>query len=718
MSRNCKTLSFIVLSLGATVAACSDSGSGNTPSEAPPFVAITRVREVKKPGVSSSALSLRSVPGADSPTTFYLAISKKALHETWFLSAFLKQYFPGAAVNGAARSLGTRVVTFRERNGKVYVFDASNNYASSDAFDPALMIEAYPVVSADVASADGYVVVDPAAGLHRFGVTEAGNLVSNKQTTTPFKVDLAFSQHFRQLPDGATFEEIFTGSSSSPIPREDLRTDTGRTPNPLDAELERDALRASGTLGLSFRRYEESPSFAAMSPPDVPHYFTGDTHLERNTDTTQRRVARWAIHPGMRPIRWILSSDFTKVQQAYPEYDILGAVRRGITNWNEAFGFEALAAEVATEGDFLDDDDKNVIYFDADPRAGYAFANWRTNPNTGEIRGASVYFSAVFLAPAKASSAASSPQLTQWGAFEARGLCSMPVRAPANPSDKAAVEAEITHTILHEIGHTLGLRHNFKGSLVPPSSSVMDYLTAKDSVQRTVPGAYDRDALAYLYGLHPNARLPSQPFCTDEHVSADPECARFDATDDPLAKDAGPSYQAALVAYLKGGSFGDSETSTFLAVAKWLAGELPHDAAARTRRQDQKLQAWEYLLAPLRPGATSGATADRIDQMLLFTFKVLYDYEKSPPPPADDRLSPKIAQDASDVLIGAHDMALRRLAVIVLKKLQTEDADLKLIAARATIEGQRGVGPAAVAGNAKLDDLLARIDQATRPYYE
>jgi predicted Zn-dependent protease len=34
------------------------------------------------------------------------------------------------------------------------------------------------------------------------------------------------------------------------------------------------------------------------------------------------------------------------------------------------------------------------------------------------------------------------------------------------------VEDYVAGVVLHEIGHTLGLRHNFKGSLVPPSASV------------------------------------------------------------------------------------------------------------------------------------------------------------------------------------------------------------------------------------------------------
>jgi hypothetical protein len=40
--------------------------------------------------------------------------------------------------------------------------------------------------------------------------------------------------------------------------------------------------------------------------------------------------------------------------------------------------------------------DTNYILIDLDPSYGAAFANWRTNPNTSEVRGASVYFSSLW----------------------------------------------------------------------------------------------------------------------------------------------------------------------------------------------------------------------------------------------------------------------------------------------------------------------------------
>ena len=90
--------------------------------------------------------------------------------------------------------------------------------------------------------------------------------------------------------------------------------------------------------------------------------------------------------------------------------------------------------------------------------------------------------------------------------------------------------------VAHEVGHTLGLRHNFKGSLLPPSSSIMDYTSDAASIgeRRRTAGGYDIAAIQYLYGL--SAELPTQPFCNDQDADVvDPDCRRRDQGARPLS---------------------------------------------------------------------------------------------------------------------------------------------------------------------------------------
>lgn len=103
-----------------------------------------------------------------------------------------------------------------------------------------------------------------------------------------------------------------------------------------------------------------------------------------------------------------------------------------------------------------------------------------------------------------------------------------------------------TEMLEHELGHNLGLRHNFKGNLGAyengdkgsVSRSIMEYL-GRPYRHLSAIGLYDKMAISYGYrGVKPNHL---NWFCTDEDQGSDketllvasPECTKSDATSDP-----------------------------------------------------------------------------------------------------------------------------------------------------------------------------------------
>jgi hypothetical protein len=121
----------------------------------------------------------------------------------------------------------------------------------------------------------------------------------------------------------------------------------------------------------------------------------------------------------------------------------------------------------------------------------------------------------------------------------------------------------LKEVIMHEVGHTLGLRHNFKGSQLysyeemnsegfdgPISSSVMDYLPVNiafgEGVEQgpwttTTIGPYDMWAIAYGYSpgdtkaIMERANEPELRYATDEDTPGpDPMARRFDHAENPL----------------------------------------------------------------------------------------------------------------------------------------------------------------------------------------
>ena len=121
----------------------------------------------------------------------------------------------------------------------------------------------------------------------------------------------------------------------------------------------------------------------------------------------------------------------------------------------------------------------------------------------------------------------------------------------------------LKEVIMHEVGHTLGLRHNFKGSQLvsyeemnsegfegPISSSVMDYLPVNIAFGEeitqgpwttTTIGPYDMWAIAYGYTpgdtkeIMARANEPELRYATDEDTPGpDPMARRFDHGENPL----------------------------------------------------------------------------------------------------------------------------------------------------------------------------------------
>jgi hypothetical protein len=692
---------------------------------------------------TAASLSPSAVPSEHGDESFYLAIKRADLSRRYFLSAYLKQVYPGGIGGGAAMSLGVKVVTFRVQSGKLYVFDAGDGKASSDTFDPTLIVEAYPIIEdyspfQHLPGGEQYVLVDPAAGLNRFGVVS--DFFAGPKPVTPlhFQVDLSFLEHFRHIADGATFEQVFTGAVDDPA-----------NPDPNNARGPGNYYKISGTLGIALRSYREGEGFAPFSADSMnrEYYFRNDPLLVKNTGKYSQTVSKWNIHPGMQPIVWLYSNQFTDLQKQYPQYDIIGAVERGIERWNDVFGYRVLRAKMAAADDSFADDDKNYVIYDADPTYQFAFANLRANPNTGELRGATVYFNSIWAkladyyfyddpgagpsSPAPAPlPAAAHPQLRSlaWGDMLAKPECVLwatdafapdaqlesagaPV-APGKLTKKQKVESYITHVVLHEVGHTLGLRHNFKGSLVPlpAQNSVMEYLGPEDTVQggTDYPRPYDVDALKLLYGVSSDA--PVQPFCTDEDAAFDPDCAPFDRTEDPLNLVYLPQYRFQAIRFL----FGAFSGPTGATVDNWLRAGSPA----------QQKQAFDGLFAPILVSHSFGLKG-RVNQLAYHVLRQIY---VVPPaqrgvfvndPPGQGGVQAAMLVELKGNLLNSdkqRDFDTRREVVDILKQLQNQDAYLILSDAHKQIAAVRATLPDGQEA-ALTDELLAHIDAATHPYF-
>ena len=244
------------------------------------------------------------------------------------------------------------------------------------------------------------------------------------------------------------------------------------------------------------------------------------------------------------------------VENSTPK-EIVPAVVAGIENWNIAFeeaGFiNAVVAKIQPEDADWDaaDYDYNVVRWSSEPDGGLlGIGPSVSNPLTGEIISADVV----------------NKLLAVKIGYNYRKLYGY-------TEDNDPLMQYITNLTLHEVGHVLGLRHNFRGSyLYSPEeihnkeitgnslmNSVMDYdpiNVAPEGTEQgiffsTEPGIYDKWAIKF--GYTPNLSDEDREellresikkeltFGTDDEAMSypgnniDPRTKRYDMSNDPIS---------------------------------------------------------------------------------------------------------------------------------------------------------------------------------------
>jgi hypothetical protein len=357
---------------------------------------------------------------------------------------------------------------------------------------------------------------------------------------------------------------------------------------------------------------EADPKFVPRLADDrVGYFITARKRYGNDAAATpfERFIERWNLDNG--PITFYLTNEIPK------EYR--GTVRRGILAWNDAFAKvghpNAIVVKDPPAETGWDPDDARyttVRWITSDQPDFSAYSPHVSDPDTGQIIRAEVvidgeslrsikrgYVDRVqpaqrarsnayaladrVLAPGDADDAAPRSEectLEEDSVAQAALGSLMLARNPrATAADRERYAQEwLYSTVLHEVGHTLGLRHNFQGStaytyaqLHDPAftrahgttASVMDYTPANVAAlgERqadyfpTMLGTYDNWAIEYGYRTFPNVHRsadeaiplsriaarstePGHAYGTDEDataISIDPRIQRFDLSSDPLA---------------------------------------------------------------------------------------------------------------------------------------------------------------------------------------
>lgn len=536
----------------------------------------------------------------------WIELKPEDLNRAFFFSPKLATGIGEAGLFGGLMAGSPRIVEFRRLNNQVQLIAPNLAYTAAAgtptgravqaAFSPSLVTSA-PVASQPHPQRKSVLVELNALFL--------GDLLGIASTLDrSFRQGYAFDARNsaigkeRALPDAVSFE-VLGHYATARI----AQAQPGATVVPSTPMAVPDARSLFVTVYYALARLPEVPMTPRASDPRIGYFQSvrSDFSDDLARSPRQRFVNRWrlekkdpaaALSEPVKPITYWLDRSIPDKYR--------GAISAGILEWNKAFeriGFrDAIRVEVQPDDadfDTLDVNRASVRWMtNAAPSFG-AIGPSHVDPRSGEIVDADIGIESLssrnrrtertqVLAIASGADAHAAHDAADCtyadGATEQLGYALDVLEArgeldPGSLDTEAYVLAYLKDVTMHEVGHTLGLRHNFRASRVYDEAqlsdpaftaahaltgSVMEYAAVNlpapgqtgGTPFQTTLGPYDYWAIEYGYkplaAVDEAAELariaarsaePELAYGTDEDngLGIDPESLQFDLGDDPVA---------------------------------------------------------------------------------------------------------------------------------------------------------------------------------------
>lgn len=486
--------------------------------------------------------------------------------------------FTVSQIDGApapkGHSFASKIVTFKKRNQKLHLYESLAGQLASDDVSTKKLLASFDVVKTLDLSPYGlsnYVFFNFNSGMKLFFMKRSSFISDYPETAEETPIEI-FSSVLERVEDRGEYTFIDQMAQ-------------------LQVGSEGKISFLPTHIKYTFSPYRPNPQFQKIKSLGQEKIVFFESHQQITPGSGEENI-------------YISKFDYNKkivfnITNNIPT-DFIEAVKDGILYWNQALGREAIEVQSLPAEVSVHEPGYNIVQWLNWDTAGFAYADMMLDPRTGETLQAHVYLTSVFATSGLKMARAILEQLSQqrnhntqlevgipglqrqeicqhnidraqYAQIELGGLIKTLDSTALSEEEKEKIylrfaQDKVRDVVAHEIGHTLGLRHNFAGSIftninrknydqlvhnyifndeIPtdliPTSTVMDYTAHffsgwAGSIIRSKQRALPYDELAMAYSVSGNTDLAESdiPFCTDSHVGKYLDCKRFDWMNDPI----------------------------------------------------------------------------------------------------------------------------------------------------------------------------------------
>lgn len=406
-----------------------------------------------------------STPALRSSQDYHVGIPRDAFGKRYLISISVIPQSLAATSSG----LAGKIVTFELFSDGVDMYEDPEGLVVTDELPARRLVASFPIVDVN----DHWVSIDFNVGMRR--------AFTDNWYSTRRAFSASAAERTQEIPGSRVFEVRESGKQL--VVRQSAQVRSRQFASDTEARYE---------IRYFIKPY--APGDYVPKEYDRQHdrfvrFFETSARLEPTTGRPSSKIARFNLS---RPLKFYYSAN---TPAEYVE-----AVVRGIEYWNRAFGRKVVAAARAPDGVTAPDADHNIVQWVPWDSAGFAYADVLVDPATGESQRGQAYMTSVFAIGGKArarvllrrmrsiieaeeaqeESKGEKPAehpfwphstVCQYSPYEfakdyAKGLET--ILAFPEVTDEIVLKMSqdyVCNTVTHEVGHILGLRHNFAGSL-------------------------------------------------------------------------------------------------------------------------------------------------------------------------------------------------------------------------------------------------------------